>query len=439
METEDSKVSAASAKLRELGLFLTKHPHRRTLGGLAAALLATVVLVSLLLVLPPPGQAGAPFGPTPTPRATQDATSTPDPHALDWLGALQTAADRAYADDLISHLSVDEEIGQLLVTDFLGTTVDGELLIKLQQYHIGGAILYNRNFYSAASLRKLTSDMQANSKIPMIISIDQEGGTVNRLAALDGYQPSAEAMAAKNDPAYVRSRGQADGQLMYSVGINMNLAPVVDVQGVPDGQTYMSYRMFGWTPDKVTTMAGAYLEGEQEGRHVVGVLKHFPGLGGIAGDPHQALILQNRSVDEMEKIDWAPYRALFATGQVDAIMTTHITVAAVDPTLPTTISNPVTTGILRNRLGFTGVIMTDDIYMTSLATGHSFAQRVIGSVLAGNDLICSVFTLDATAAAVQILRDAVKSGTITKARLDESVRRILMLKLKYGILARPQR
>ncbi|HEX9068209.1 MAG TPA: glycoside hydrolase family 3 N-terminal domain-containing protein, partial [Ktedonobacterales bacterium] len=237
--------------------------------------------------------------------------------------------------------------------------------------------------------------------------------------------------------AYVRQLGEQDGKLMASIGINVNLAPVVDVQGIPDGQTYMSYRMFGWTPDKVALNAGAYLDGEQSGMQVVGTLKHFPGLGSVSSDPHAAAAVNNHTLDQLNQIDWAPYRALFAMGRVDLIMTSHILVPAVDPSRPTTISQPVTTGILRQKLGFNGVIITDDIYMQSLSAYYSFAQRVTGAVLAGNDLIASVFTLDATAAAERIIHDDVTAGTITKERIDESVRRILLLKLRYGVIKMP--
>jgi beta-N-acetylhexosaminidase len=145
-----------------------------------------------------------------------------------------------------------------------------------------------------------------------------------------------------------------------------------------------------------------------------------------------------RSLADLYKIDWAPYRALIATGQVGMIMTTHVIVEAVDKTRPTTVSNAVTTGILRNQLGFQGVIITDDIYMGSLmAWSYSLADRIIGCVQAGDDLLASIFTMDAMARVWNILHSAVANGTITKARVDESVRRILLLKLQYGLIKMP--
>src|SRR5262249_45283629 len=190
-------------------------------------------------------------------------------------------------------------------------------------------------------------------------------------------------MGATNDPSVARRSGQEVGAFMASVGLNQNFAPVADVQGVPDGQTYMRTRMFATTPDKVTMMAGAYLDGLQQYRRVVGTLKHFPGLGGIPADPHQAYVRLDRGLDELDRIDWAPYRALIASGQADVIMTTHITLTAVDPSAPTTVSYPVTTGILRQRLGFQGVIMTDDIGMASLDQ-YPIREPRVPPILAGN-------------------------------------------------------
>ncbi len=411
----------------------------RGMFALNALLLVMAALVPAVYGLSKIAPLGRPSGQQSATGPQQSATpsGTPDPHTLGWTGTLHDAVATAYINDLIARMSLDEEVGQMLVTDFIGTDVTPELAAKIQQYHIGGAILYNRNYYSADSLHTLTTHMQADAKIPLFIAVDQEGGTVDRMSIIDGSRPSAEWLGNHNDPAYVRQVGAADGQSMYSLGVNVNLAPVVDVQNVPDSQTYMAWRMFGWTPDKVTTMAGAYLDGLQS-QHVIGTLKHFPGLGSIGGDPHDFRVTLNRSLGDLDHIDWAPYRALLSTGNVGMIMTTHVVVPAVDPSRPTTVSNPVTTGILRDKLGFQGVIITDDIYMNSLMSwSYSLADRVIGAVQAGDDLIASVFTMDATIRAAQILHNAVTNGTISKARIDDSVRRILLLKLQYGMLKMP--
>jgi len=449
--TSNGHASPFSAWLRRLrhardgahGALAKSIRHRRTV-VVVAILLAALTPVPLLhslggALLPSPQDLSTAPG-LATPSATTLPTGTPgtaDPHGLDWTTALQDTAQQAYVGDLIAHMSLDEEIGQMLITGVLSDEMTPDLATKIQEYHVGGAILYANNIVSSAQVRALTHAMQAKATIPLMIQVDQEGGTVNRLKAIDGNIPSAEEIGATNDPKVARQRGLADGQQLYSLGINANLAPVVDVQGLPDGQGVMTQRMFGWTPDKVTTMAGAYLAGEQQDHRVIGTLKHFPGAGDVAGDPHYSAIYLTRSLDELERIDWAPYRALIASGQVGMIMTTHIILTAVDPATPTTLSYPVTTGLLRNRLGFSGVIVTDDLYMEALRYHYSFEQEVVQSVLAGNDLISSVYTLGATEQAQRILQRAVASGTISKQRIDDSVRRILLLKLRYGVLKPP--
>jgi beta-N-acetylhexosaminidase len=396
-------------------------------------LLAAVVVVSVLSALATQRPPSALQLPSPGARATALPTGTPDPHELAWMDTLHAQAERAYVDDLIAHMPLDDEIGQVLVSEFNGRSFSADIATKIQHYHVGGMIFYLYNVTSAAQVRSLTAQMQQVAKIPLLIAIDQEGGTVDRLRAADRAHPSAESLGAANNPAYTRQVGQEVGQFMASVGLNQNYAPVVDVQNVPDSQTYMSTRMFGWTPDTVTTMAGAYLDGLQDGQRVVGTLKHFPGLGSIAADPHQSSIVLNRSLADMDRIDWAPYRALIASGHVDIIMTTHIMVTAVDPGVPTTISSPVTTGILRDKLGFQGVIMTDDIGMTPLAQ-YSIGERVVRAFLAGNDLIESLYSQERLEMGFEAMHAALASGRISKARLDDSVRRILLLKLRYGIL-----
>jgi beta-N-acetylhexosaminidase len=427
---------------------LAKVRSRRVVVVFAALLLALVAALPLLTIIGS-GNLGSfallraltPAAARPTAAATAmpTPTGTPDPHQLDWMNSLHTAAERGYVDAIISHMSVDEEIGQMIMLEFVDAEMTPTIAYELQQFHIGSVVLYRWNVSSADGLRELDRQLQAHAgKIPLLISSDQEGGYVNRLSVIDGYLPSAEEMGARNDPNYVYQRGLQDGKQLYDLGINMNLAPVVDVQGIPDGESVMGTRMFGWTPDKVTTMAGAYLRGIQDGHHVVATLKHFPGLGSVPGDPHEGSVFLNRSVADMERIDWAPYRALLATGQVDVIMTTHISVPTLDPNLPTTLSYPITTGILRDKLGFQGVIITDGIYMKALGAHFPFEQIIVGSLLAGNDNICSTYSVDSTTRAFRIMQQAVANGTISKQRLDDSVRRILLLKLHYGLLPMPK-
>ncbi|MGE5333760.1 MAG: glycoside hydrolase family 3 N-terminal domain-containing protein [Nitrososphaerota archaeon] len=357
-------------------------------------------------------------------------------HPQNWAPLARQQAELRYVNQLISHMTLDEEIGQMIMLGFLETQMSPTLAYTIKQYHLGSVVLYAWNITGADQVRQLTSQIQAEGDLPLLIATDQEGGSVNRLQAVDGPLPSAAAMGASGNPAYVRQRGAGDAQQLYNLGINVNFAPVVDVANTSLGD--LGGRTFGSTPDQVTTMAGAYLEGLQASGHVIGTLKHFPGLGDVPADPHATLYTLNRSEADLERIDWAPYKSLIATGQVQMIMSTHVVLSAIDPTRPASLSKPVLTGILRDQLGYQGVIVTDGIYMGALTSHYSFDQIIVDAVAAGNDIICSTYSIASTAQTVRALENAVQSGQISKSRIDDSVRRILLLKLRYGVLTMPR-
>jgi beta-N-acetylhexosaminidase len=339
-----------------------------------------------------------------------------------------------YINSMIAHMSLDEELGQMIMIGFSETQMDDALAYQIQQLHVGSAILYAFNIKSGPQVKQLVSGMQGDATIPLLIATDQEGGAVNRMFSVEGLTPSAAQMGASFTPAQVEQRGAADAQALSQLGINLNLAPVVDVLQTSGGD--VQSRTFGSTPDIVTKMAGAYLTGLQKSGQVIGTLKHFPGLGDVPVDPHMTLYTLTRSRADLERIDWAPYRALLATGHVYAVMSTHVIVQAVDPTLPASLSQPVLTGILRDELGFNGVIITDGIYMKALKS-FSLNQTAVDAVAAGNDIICSTYSIQSTEQVIYALSQAVASGQIPKSRIDDSVRRILLLKLRLGLISTP--
>ncbi|HEX9068735.1 MAG TPA: glycoside hydrolase family 3 N-terminal domain-containing protein [Ktedonobacterales bacterium] len=437
------------AGLRVLGrvarrgaLGITRGPHRRAWVASALAIaLALIVIVTLTTSSLFRNAASIGFFAshrvTPTASATATPTPRPSPHPGEAAPSGRAQAEAAYIRGLVSKMSTNEKIGQMIMFEFTGAEMSPAIEQEIKEFHPAGVIIYKWNITDANSIRTLDQQMQDMSAIPLLIATDQEGGVVNRLAFEPGYRPSAEEMGQRNDPNFVYQRGHEDAQQMYDLGMNFNLAPVVDVQNIPDGQSVMSSRMFGTTPDKVASLAGAYLNGLQADGHVVGTLKHFPGLGDVPGDPHEDHeIYLNRSVDQLEAIDWVPYRTLLATGQVQAIMTTHLIMPSID-TVPTTISYKITTGLLRQKLGFDGVIITDGIYMQSIGYDYSFRQTILGAVQAGNDLIASTYSYSSTADAVHILQGAVADGTITQDRLNQSVQRVLLMKLHMGLIHMP--
>lgn len=397
----------------------------------SVVIVALAVAITLISIFAPDSPAPTSFfaTPTPAPLVARRAGSVA-PLGL----TLREEAQTRYINTLVSHMTLDEELGQLVMIGFNETQMDGALATQIQQLHVGSAILYAFNIKTTPQVTALVSGMQADAKIPLLIATDQEGGMVNRMASIEGLTPTAAMIGATGDPAKAEARGVQDAQALAQVGVNLDLAPVVDVLQTSGGD--IQSRSFGSTPALVTKMAGAYLTGLQQSGQVVGTLKHFPGLGDVPVDPHATLYTLNRSRADLERIDWAPYRALFATGQVYAVMSTHVIVAAVDPTAPASLSQPVLTGILRDELGFNGVVITDGIYMNALDR-YSLDQIAVDAIVAGNDIICSTYSIGSTIQVISALKQAVASGQLSKARIDASVRRILLLKIHLGLLPIP--
>jgi beta-N-acetylhexosaminidase len=409
--------------------------------------LAAIVLAALALTLvlaPIAGavwqrQSNSRWQPTATVPASTSSTGSHKPSlgAVDWASQAANAAELKYVNSLISHMTLQQEVGQMIMIEFNESQMDSGLAYEISHYDVGSVILYSYNVLNTAQMQKFSQAMQANADLPLLISTDQEGGPVNRLYPIVGPLPSAEELGATNNPSYVLERGQQDSQALYNLGINANMAPVVDVSPTPYGEGDLGGRTFGTTPAVVSKMAGAYLEGLQQSHQVVGCLKHFPGLGDVPVDPHQQLYTLNRSLTQLRQTDWAPYATLFATNQVEMVMVTHVVIPAVDATRPASLSHAVITGVLRDQLHFNGVVITDGIYMKSLQQ-YTFDQIVLYAVEAGVDIISSTYSTASTAEAEADILQAVQDGTISKARIDDSVRRILLVKLHYGVLAMPK-
>ena len=344
-----------------------------------------------------------------------------------------------YVNLIVNTMTLDQKLGQMMIVQFVGPTYALPISTMISQYDVGAVLVFtaNGNVVDKGQLTSLIKQMKAGSTtIPLAVAIDQEGGPVDRLVDLDGARPAAATIGATNDPNQARQAGMQDAKDLTSYGFNLNLAPVVDVTNVYNAQ--MDGRTFGDTPGQVTKMAGAYLQGLQKSGKVVGTLKHFPGLGDVSTDPHLGIPQLTRSKSDLEKIDWAPYRALIKNGNVHAIMVTHEIVQALDTTEPSSLSPKIIQGILRNDLGFQGVVMTDSLTMDALTAYATMSQAAVLSIEAGADLLMGASSPDDVASMFQSIKQAMSSGAITQQRIDESVHRILMMKYAMGLLPIPK-
>ena len=342
-----------------------------------------------------------------------------------------------YINAIVNKMTLDEKLGQMMIVQFYGPDYGLEISTMISQYKVGAALIFavNNNIASKPQLKSLLHQMQVNSSIPMITAIDQEGGTVDRLLNLDGPRPSAASIGATNDPSKAMAEGIQDAKDLSYYGFNLNLAPVVDVTNIYNSQLYL--RTYGNNSTIVTKMAGAYLQGLQESGKVMGALKHFPGLGDVGGDPHITVPSLYRTKSALSAIDWAPYQTLIAQGNVHAVMVTHEIVTKIDSSKPSSLSYKIVTGILRNQLGFHGVILTDSLTMEGIIAYYTEAQAAALAVEAGSDLLMGASTPNGVADMINGIKQAISAGDISQQRIDDSVRRILMLKYQMGLLKIP--
>jgi beta-N-acetylhexosaminidase len=337
----------------------------------------------------------------------------------------------ALADKYMATMSLDDKLGQLFLANFVGSDYPPNDAGMIERNHTGGAIMYSRSLLTQQQTLAMVGQAQSHASIPLVMSIDQEGGGVDRLKDITGPHPSARTIALSKSTDFAQQQGALTGSQMKALGLNLNFAPDVDVQ-VVDGPDLGS-RNFGTDPQTVTTYAGAYLTGLQS-TGVVGCLKHFPGLGASTIDAHEGLPIIDRTRAQIEAVELAPYRALIATGQVQCIMTTDLLMTAIDPTLPAELSPTIIDGVLRHDLGFDGVVVTDALYMDGIAQQYSMPEAGVLSILAGCDVLEGPSNPASVGAMITALKAALANGRLTQARIDLSVRRVLILKMRMGLI-----
>lgn len=337
-------------------------------------------------------------------------------------------------------MTLEQKIGQVMVIGFDGTTVSAELRRVISDFHIGGVILFARNVQSPQQVAALTNELQKialeSGNPGLFIAIDQEGGRVARLTEATGFTefPSAMAIAATGDPRNAHALGSVMAAEMRAVGINVDFAPDLDVNNNP-ANPVIGTRSFSSDPQKVAEYGVAFAQGLQE-NGVLAFGKHFPGHGDTGIDSHIDLPLVPHDRARLDLVELVPFRAAIAA-EFAGIMSAHVTFPAIDPTpgLAATLSRPVLTGLLREELGFTGLIVTDSLEMGALAArGYPPPVGATLALAAGADLL--LFNRDHAMhrEAFANLVQAVKDGTVSQAQLDASVERILQTKQRFGLL-----
>lgn len=337
---------------------------------------------------------------------------------------------------------LEQKLAQMIVVGFRGLALDADnpVVADVAERGVGGVVIFSRdmvldspvrNVASPMQLRALCAALQAQARTPLLITIDQEGGRVARLDEQRGFPPtvSAQALGEQDDPAHTYAAAAALARTLAAAGVNHNLAPVVDLNLNLEGPAIGKLgRSFSADPAAVVAHARAFIDAHHA-QGITTTIKHFPGHGSARGDTHKGLV---DVTDTWQPQELAPYRALIATGVVDAVMSAHVFNARLDPHYPATLSPAMLTGLLRGELGFTGVIMTDDMGMKAITAHYGFAEAVVQAVVAGADMLTFGNNLEydpaVAARAIAILRQAVAGGVLSEQRIDASVARILALK-----------
>jgi beta-N-acetylhexosaminidase len=345
------------------------------------------------------------------------------------------------AGDTLARMSLAQKVGQVYMLGFDGTARGAANRALIHDLHLGGVTLFARNIASAQQLAELTRELQsAADPVPLFIAVDQEGGLVVRVTRGATVFPGNMAIGATGEPTFARAIGEASALELRAMGVNMDLGPVVDINTNPRNPV-IGVRAFGSRVDLVERCAVEAIAGRQS-RGVSAVAKHFPGHGDTSTDSHRELPVVPHTLSRLQAIELKPFEAAIHAG-VDGIMTAHVAVPAIEPRahLPATLSSRVLTDLLRRRLGYQGLILTDALDMRAITRDRDLAEASVEAFEAGADLLL-VAGIDAESRrrgvdGPPLLLAAVRAGRIAEARLDASVIRILSTKARRGAALEP--
>lgn len=342
----------------------------------------------------------------------------------------ESAAKISRADEILNSMTLKEKVGQMVMIGVYGTEIDDDSRFMLHQYHVGGVVLFDRNLESAPQVKAFVADLQkyADKKIPLFICIDEEGGDVARMRQIVEPPPSQLEIGDTGDASQAEYWARYTAKSLKDFGINVNFAPVADV-GSPDSRS----RSYGLSPEVVTKFVRAAAAG-YENENFIYSLKHFPGLGRGKVDTHLGAAVIDASRETLESDDVLPFKTLIdEKGATDFfVMVSHANYPALDEENPASLSYEIQTNLLRNGLGFGGVIITDDMNMKAVSDRYTTAEAGVMAVKAGADIVMLCHEYGRAADLYLGILEAAEKGEISEERIDESVRRIIAVKLAHG-------
>ncbi|OMF21455.1 glycoside hydrolase family 3 [Paenibacillus sp. FSL H8-0548] len=391
--------------------------------NMKVATLLSIMLIFTSCSNPLSSNQSAP-SPTPSISPTLQPTKEPTAEPTETIDPLK---------EKIAGLTLDEKIGQMVIVGLEGTTMQEQAKEMIDKYEVGGFILYKDNIIDADQTLKLLNQLKASNQmndIPLWLSIDQEGGKVSRLPDEFTKIPSTADVGKANNTSYTSHIGQAIGEAVHALGFNMDFAPVLDINSNPKNPV-IGNRAFGATPELVITHGIETMKAIQS-KQVAAVVKHFPGHGDTSVDSHLDLPVVNKSLKELEAFELLPFAEAIQEN-ADAIMIAHLLIPKIDENYPASLSKELITDLLREKLNYNGVVMTDDMTMGGITEHYDVGEAAVMSVLAGSDIILIGHDYDTQISVLKALKENARDGVITKNQLDQSVYRILSLKAKYAL------
>lgn len=331
-------------------------------------------------------------------------------------------------DCIVNNMSDSEKVGQMLMIGIQGTRVDDDTSYMLNEYAIGGVILFDRNMQSQEQVLNLNKKLQESrhGELPLFIAVDEEGGKVARMKDSFEPPPSQREIADSKDFQQAEKWAEYTANGLKNMGFNVNFAPVADVGNDEAG------RMYSADPEMVSNFVKAAVQGYEK-KNILCTIKHFPGLGKGEADTHDNFVQVNADMDRLQAQDLLPFREMFQQGNQDNfwVMVTHVTYSALDAKNPASMSSVVMTNLLRNQLGYNGIVITDDVDMGAIAKHYSFKDVGVKAVQAGADIVLVCHEYDHEIEVYNGILSAVRDGSISKDRIDSSVKRIVRAKLMH--------
>ncbi|PIC57429.1 beta-N-acetylhexosaminidase [Sporosarcina sp. P12(2017)] len=334
---------------------------------------------------------------------------------------------------VIEGMQLDEKLGQLILMGVQGPQLDSVAKAFIQDRHVGGIILFTRNFVSVSQSLSLINDLKqanTNAKTPLFISADEEGGRVTRLPKGLVKTPSNREVGIAENGKYAYDVGELIGRKMSAFGLNMNFAPVLDVDSNPDNPV-IGDRSYG-NDAQLVSKAGIQQANGMASQHVIPVVKHFPGHGDTSVDSHINLPVITHNKERLKNVELLPFKQAIEGG-VNAVMVGHLLVEAYDSKTPASFSKIIIQDLLRDELQFDGVVITDDLVMGAIGENYTIGEVAVQSIVAGGDILLVGHRYSPVNELLSALEEALNEGVFTEQRINQSVERVLLLKQQYGV------